>query len=69
MSVWSGEMNQKTAKRHARKAAPRPVRHRKRSPEQIVQEVRAIVREVAALPVLHDVDPDEWLYDDRGLPH
>jgi len=55
--------------RHARKAAPKRVCHGKRSPDQIVEEVRAIVREVAALPVLHDVDPDEWLYDDRGLPH
>ena len=73
MSVWSDEMNEKTAKRrpkrHGRKAAPEPVRHRKQSPEQIVEEVRAIVREVAALPILHDVDADEWLYDDHGLPH
>jgi len=66
-------MNQKTAKRppkrHARKAAPKRVCHGKRSPDQIVDDVRAVVREVAALPVLHGVDPDEWLYDDHGLPH
>jgi hypothetical protein len=55
--------------RHGRKAAgAKPVR-RKKSPRRIAAEVRQIVRELAAMPVLHDADPDEWLYDERGLPH
>ena len=56
-------------KRH-RRAAAAPAASR--SPEEvakIIAETSEILREIDALPTLHDVDPDEWLYDERGLPH
>ncbi|MBV8299336.1 MAG: hypothetical protein JO083_07320 [Candidatus Eremiobacteraeota bacterium] len=58
-----------TASRHGRKAAPVGRKRRKDSVQQILADVRQIVREVAELPTLHEADPDSWLYDDRGLPH
>jgi hypothetical protein len=60
-----------TPNRHRSTAAPAAV-STKRTPEEvakIVAEVGEIARKVAAMPTLHDVDPDEWLYDERGLPH
>jgi len=58
----------RTPRRHGHAAAAGEKRRRK-SVAQIVAEVREIAREIAALPTLHDVDPDQWLYDERGLPH
>jgi hypothetical protein len=55
-------------KRHGRRAVPPARKRRKKTEDEIVESVAKLARELAALPVLHDVDPDEWFYDERGLP-
>jgi hypothetical protein len=65
-------LRKKTAapQRHGRKAAASRAKARRKEPvDQIVADGLKIVRELAAMPTLHDADPDEWLYDERGLPH
>lgn len=45
------------------------VRRRKRHVERTIVLLGKIARKLAAMPVLNHFNPDEWLYDERGLPH
>jgi hypothetical protein len=45
------------------------VQRRKRHIERTIVLLGKIARKLAAMPVLNHFDPDEWLYDERGLPH
>ena len=50
-------------------AAIERVRRRRRHVERTIALLGKIARKLAAMPVLNHFDPDEWLYDERGLPH
>ncbi len=42
----------------------------KRDPERIDAAIRAIQERVKKLPVINpDVNADDWMYDENGLPH
>jgi antitoxin VapB len=42
----------------------------RKNPEEIKAAIREIQERVAKLPVIDpDVNADEWMYDENGLPH
>jgi putative addiction module CopG family antidote len=46
--------------------SPRP----KRDPEKIMAAIREIQDRVKKLPIIDpDVNADDWMYDENGLPH
>lgn len=42
----------------------------KKDPEKVMAAIRQIQARIAALPVIDpDVNADDWMYDENGLPH
>ncbi|MEO5590361.1 MAG: type II toxin-antitoxin system VapB family antitoxin [Gemmatimonadaceae bacterium] len=44
------------------------IKRRKLTPPNLLREIRQIQETVAALPILDAREPDQFLYDDLGLP-
>ncbi|MGI8771943.1 MAG: type II toxin-antitoxin system VapB family antitoxin [Acidobacteriaceae bacterium] len=56
--------------RLARTSAEKPaVENQEASSEGVAERLMAIGRHFSSLPDVEVFDPDEWLYDEHGLPH
>ena len=63
------EKHRRPACRGRLAVAMKRVQRRKRRIERTIVLLGKIARKLAAMPALKHFDPDEWLYDERGLPH